>query len=193
MIDAKDFFNNLNPTLQAALSRYKTNDPFNGSFAYAIHINNILKASNPINDKWENEIELLDKLTRIFKINEEITVFRTCKHSELERFIHNNKLKYPAFLSTSTDADSTGKFLQKSNDNTLLEIMLPNKTYIAPMDGMKGETGEENEILLPRNCDFIINDKTTISNGDEIKKYYGMNSIWIDKFVKIQLSKIPVA
>lgn len=189
-MDHNKFYSELRKDLKLVLKRYKTNIEYKGGFAYAIHVNNLLKEGNKLSSIWENEIRLLDELTNLYKIDEPLDLFRVCNYKELQQFISDGILRYPAFLSTSTSYKSTLDFLQNGDQNASLNITIPNQTYIALMDGMEGETGEENEILLPRNLSFKIEKEEVIKDPKKLKDKLGMKSLGVTQITELRLKKI---
>lgn len=170
------FFNSLTEDLKSILCKYKLNNVIDNGYPFANYLNSSLLQKLNLEQAIQNDIEKLDRLTRIYKTSNSITLFRGCETSQIDSHISGDILNYPAYMSTSLSKENISKFVGTGSDGILLCISIPKGSYVTPMDGMPGETGDELEILLPRMLNFQIINSEIIKEKKQIEHHLGVHA-----------------
>jgi hypothetical protein len=155
------------PTASAAFRLYKTNGPFEQQPYFADYLNTSLANGISLPSSWQSVAQELDSLICERKLVEEMCLYRAMPDCYLTPHIGEGQIRYPPFMSTSTDVHGVQRHFAsplRKVPAALLRITCRAGTAALNLENVQYFGGLEQEYLLPRNSVFEIVKIETITD-----------------------------
>ncbi len=142
-----------------AFRLYKANAPFEGESFFADHLNGSLAMGKSLPPAWDAKAKALNNLILNAPLQKDMLLFRAMMDGYVTRFIMNDELVYPAFMSTASDEQSIKRHFATPYRNipgAFLKIECPARTPALDMETDLSFGGHEREFLLPMGAKFKV-------------------------------------